>query len=191
MAGDEQMSKIAQQLGDKVQKETSGAAGQVAKKMSSAGMMPKELLGLTDSMVEGIYGQAYRLYNTGKYREAGQLFRLLVMLSSTEAKYAMGLAACLHMTKDFKAAIEAYMLCSVIDPGSPVPHYHASDCYLQMKDRLSAIISLDLAARACGEKPEFKTLKDRAQMTIQSLKKEIEQDRANPPAEDANKEEKK
>lgn len=184
MAGEEQMSKIAQDLGTRIQKETEGAAGEVAKKLSTSGMMPKELLGLNDSMIEGIYGQAYRLYNTGKYREAGQLFRLLVMLSSTEAKYVMGLAACLHMIKDFKGAVEAYMLCSVIDHESPIPHYHASDCYLQMKDRMSAIISLELATRCCGDKPEFKTLKDRAQMTIASLKKDIEKDRANPPAEE-------
>ena len=183
MKGDQQMGKIAQDLGDKIQKEAAGPAGQVAKKMSSAGMMPKELLGLNDAMIEGIYGQAYRLYNTGKYREAGQLFRLLVMLSSTEAKYAMGLAACLHMIKDFKAAVEAYMLCSVIDSTSPIPHYHASDCYIQMKDRLSAIISLEMAKRSCGDKPEYKTLKDRAQMTILSLKKEIEKDQAKPQAE--------
>lgn len=182
MAG-EQMGKIAQDLGNKIRKETAGPAEQIAKKMSSSGMMPKELLGLNDAMIEGIYGQAYRLYNTGKYREAGQLFRLLVMLNATEAKYAMGLAACLHMIKDLKAAVEAYMLCSVIDPQSPIPHYHASDCYIQMKDRLSAVISLELAARACGDKQEYKTLKDRAQMTILSLKKEIENDRANPKAE--------
>lgn len=183
MAGDQQMGKIAQDLGSKIQKEAAGPAGQIAKKMAGAGLMPKELLGLNDAMIEGIYGQAYRLYNTGKYREAGQLFRLLVMLNTTEAKYVMGLAACLHMIKDMKAAVEAYMLCSVIDPASPIPHYHASDCYIQMKDRLSAIISLELAIRACGDKPEYKTLKDRAQMTIVSLKKEIESDRAGPQEE--------
>lgn len=180
MAGDQQMGKIAQDLGNKIKKETSAPAEQIVKKMTAAGMMPKELLGLNDAMIEGIYGQAYRLYNTGKYREAGQLFRLLVMLNSTEAKYCMGLAACLHMIKDMKAAVEAYMLCSVIDPSSPIPHYHASDCYIQMKDRLSAIVSLELATRACGDKKEFKTLKDRAQMTILSLKKEIEIDRSKP-----------
>jgi len=176
MAG-ENLGKVAQDIANKVHKEKQEVAGKVNKKMMGTGLMPKEVLGLNDSMIEGIYGQAYRLYNTGKYREAGQLFRLLVMLSSSEAKYAMGLAACLHMIKDYRAAIDAYMICSVIDAASPIPHYHASDCYLQMKDRLSALISLELTVRACGDKPEYKTLKDRAQMTIDTLRKEVERDK--------------
>jgi len=61
----------------------------------------KDLLGLNEQVVEGIYGQAYRLYNAGKYKEASQLFRLLVVLNGTEAKYSMGLAACFHMMKEY------------------------------------------------------------------------------------------
>ncbi|NGX43339.1 MAG: hypothetical protein K940chlam7_01634, partial [Chlamydiae bacterium] len=55
---------------------------------------------------------------------------------------------------------------------SPIPHYHASDCYIQMKDPISAIISLEMAVKRSGNKPEYKTLKDRAMMTIESLKEE-------------------
>ena len=169
----QQVGKVAKDLGKHL-KETVGE-----EKLKESGkkfrrLMPKEFMGLSDSMVEGIYGQAYRLYNTGKYREAGQLFRLLIMINGTEAKYAMGLAACLHMLKDYKAASEAYMLCTAIDANNPIPHYHASDCYMQMKDKISALISLELAIRQCGEKPEFKMLKDRALMTIQSLKNDLQ-----------------
>lgn len=169
----QQVGKAAQELGKQL-KETMGEEklNQANKQMSR--LMPKEFMGLSDAMIEGIYGQAYRLYNTGKYREAGQLFRLLIMVNGTEAKYAMGLAACLHMLKDFKAAAEAYMLCTAIDAHNPIPHYHASDCYIQMKDKLSALVSLELAVQQCGDKPEYKTLKDRAQMTIQSLKKDLQ-----------------
>src|ERR1700733_3616408 len=77
-------------------------------------MIPKRIMGLSDAMVEGIYGQAYRLYNTGKYKDASQLFRLLIMLNSTEGKYAMGLGACFHMLKEYKNAISTYSICGVI-----------------------------------------------------------------------------
>ncbi len=40
----------------------------------------KDALGLSDAIVEGIYAQAYRLYNTGKYQEVTDLFRMLVIL---------------------------------------------------------------------------------------------------------------
>lgn len=136
------------------------------------GTSPKDALGLTDAMVEGVYGQAYRLYNTGKYKEAIQIFRLLVMINSTEPKYAMGLAACFHMAKDYKTAVNAYAVVGVIDPDNPISFYHASDCFIQMGDPVSALISLEMAIKRAGDKPEFKTLKDRAIMTAENLKKE-------------------
>jgi type III secretion system low calcium response chaperone LcrH/SycD len=135
------------------------------------GASPKDALGLTDAMVEGVYGQAYRLYNTGKYKEAIQIFRLLVMINSTEPKYAMGLAACFHMAKDYKTAVNAYAIVGVVDPDNPISFYHASDCFIQMGDPTSALISLDMAIKRAGEKPEFKTLKDRAMLTADNLRK--------------------
>lgn len=138
------------------------------------GASPKDALGLTDAMVEGVYGQAYRLYNTGKYKEAIQVFRLLMMINSTEPKYAMGLAACFHMSKDYKTAVNTYSIVGIIDPENPISFYHASDCFMQMGDPVSALVSLEMAIKRAGDKPEFKTLKDRATLTVESLKKEVE-----------------
>lgn len=145
----------------------------LASKVAGKGVTPKDAMGLDDQMIEGIYAQAYRLYNTGKYKEASQLFRLLIMLNGAEPKYALGLAACFHMSKDYETAAEAYNNCGVIDPHNPIPHYHASDCYLHMGDKVSAIIALEMAVKRSGSKPEFVQLKDRALMTIESLKQEI------------------
>jgi type III secretion system low calcium response chaperone LcrH/SycD len=171
----EQIKKAAEQLGTKV-KERDTPDNRV--KMSLArvvkkGATAKEMLGLTDAMVEGIYGQAYRLYNTGKFREANQLFRLLIMINPTESKYVMGLAAGFHMLKEYKSAADCYQIVGVIDPQNPIPLYHSSDCYLQMGDPASALISLQMAVKRSGDKPEFKILKDRALMTIESLQKDI------------------
>jgi type III secretion system low calcium response chaperone LcrH/SycD len=140
---------------------------------SQGGVTPKEAMGLTDGMVEGMYGQAYRLYNTGKYADAIQLFRLLIMLNPTDAKYTLGLAACMHMLKEYRNAIELYTMCAALDPVSPLPLYHLSDCYLQIKDKFSALVSLEMTVKRAGEKTEYKVLKDRAQLTIESLRKDL------------------
>jgi len=129
--------------------------------------------GLSDEMVEGIYSQAYVLYNTGKYKEASQIFQMLLMLGPTTPKFSMGLAACFHMLKDYAAAVKIYTILSLIDSKNPIPFYHASDCYLQMKDLLSAVMMLKMAVKASGEKPEFRLLKERSSMMIESLSKEI------------------
>ncbi|CCB92069.1 type III secretion specific chlamydia chaperone 2 [Waddlia chondrophila 2032/99] len=170
----EQAKKAIESLGTGVGKSSGKGISKLSKDALMQQMLPKNALGLSDAMVEGLYSQAYRLYNTGKYKDASQLFRLLIMIDSSEAKFSMGLAACFHMMKEYSNAISTYSLCGIIDPGSPIPHYHASDCYIQMKDFLSAIISLEMAIKRAGEKPEYQSLKDRALMTIESLKKEAE-----------------
>ena len=168
-----QIKKATQELGATLGKEKAKDFQNVADKVVRQGMMPKDMMGLSDAMVEGIYGQAYRLYNTGKYKDASQLFRLLIMLNSTESKYAMGLAACFHMLKEYKNAVSTYAICGVIDPENPIPHYHASDCYVHMKDTVSALISLEMAVKRAGDKEEYQMLKDRALLTIDALKKEM------------------
>lgn len=149
----------------------------LSREAMSQQILPKNMLGMSDAMVEGLYSQAFRLYNTGKYKDASQLFRLLIMLDSTEPKFVMGLAACLHMMHEYQNAINTYALCGIIDPESPVPHYHASDCYIQMKDYISAIISLEMAVKRAGAKPEYQSIKDRALITIKSLRKEAKMDK--------------
>ena len=170
-----QIKKAVEEVGSSIGKEKTQEFQKVADKVVHQGVMPKDVMGLSDAMVEGIYGQGYRLYNTGKYKDASQLFRLLIMLNSTEPKYSMGLAACFHMLKEYKNAVSTYAICGVIDPENPIPHYHASDCYVHMKDPVSALISLEMAVKRAGDKPEYQTLKDRALLTIEALKKEIDQ----------------
>lgn len=174
MQGEQQQIKqAAGAVGGKVKETTAANVDKTVKQVTNSGKTTKDALGLTDAMVEGIYGQAYRLYNTGKYRDACQIFRLLLMINATEVKYAMGFAACFHMLKEYDAAVGAYNMVTVIDPNNPIPFYHISDCYIKLGDPLSAKVALDMAVKRAGEKPEFRTIKDRALMTIEGLKKEL------------------
>lgn len=149
------------------------AFGEVAKKVFTQGMNPKDAMGVSNSVLESIYAQAYRLYNTGKYIDAVHLFRMLVIMNATEPKYILGLAACFHMLKEYDNAIQTYTTCSVIDAQNPVPYYHCSDCFIQMKDYISAMISLEMTIKHAGEKPEFARIKERAQMSLESLKNQL------------------
>lgn len=174
MKGDPQrVKRAAEAVGEEVGDQTSVKMEGMAGEMLQKGQIPKDLLGINEAMMEGIYGQAYRLYNTGKYRDACQLFRLLIMLNASESKYTMGLAACFHMLKEFRNAVGTYAICGMLDPENPIPHFHASDCYIQMGDMMAALIALQMAVKRSGNKEQYATLKDRALLTIQSLKKEI------------------
>lgn len=170
----EQLKKAAQELAQKLGADEEGSIKSAVKKVAKEAIVPKDMLKLSDQYVEGIYGQAYRLYNTGKYVEAGKLFQLLIMINSLEPKYLLGLAACFHMLKDYKNAVQTYTICSLLDPESPIPHYHCSDCYICIGDPLSAMVCLDLAIKRAGNKPEYQVLSDRSKLTLESLQKEVD-----------------
>ena len=147
----------------------------IARRLLDREEIPKEALGYTDEMVDSMYAQAYRLYDTGRYKDALKMFRLLVVIDAKEFKYTMGVAACHHMMKEFRSAIQIYTICSLIDGQSPIPYFHMADCSLNMKDKLSAHIVLGMAVKRAGDKPEFKMLKDKALLMIASIEKELDQ----------------
>ncbi len=136
-------------------------------------MLPKDAMGLNDEMIEGMYSFGYRLYNTGKYEQAVQLFRLLVMFDPSQPKFAMGLGACFHMMKDYENAATTYVLCSIIDPLNPLPHYHASDCYVQLNQPENAVIALQLSIDRCNGKEEFRLIKERAQLSLDAINEQL------------------
>lgn len=138
-------------------------------KVLQEGKSPREAMGLSEPMMEGIYGYGYRLYNTGKYLQAIQLFRLLVMLDPTSTKYLFGLAAAYHMNKDWLTAGMCYSLTSLIDPKSPLPFFHASDCYYRIQDLNMAKQCLESCLRACQGHPENEIIQQRAQFMLQQL----------------------
>lgn len=137
------------------------------------GMLPKDAMGLSNEMIESMYNFAYRLYNTGKYEQASQIFRLLIMLNPVESRFMMGLAASYHMRKDYFNAATCYTICSILDPRDPLPHYHVSDCYIESGNLELARRELEVCI-LCAEKfPVFAAIKDRAQMTMQALEEKI------------------
>lgn len=168
-----QVNKSAEKVAEKMSQEVGKKMEAAAENVMQKGILPKDAMGMDDQMLEGIYGQAYRLYNTGKYAEAGQIFRLLIMANSMEPKYTMGLSASFHMLKEYQYAVDGYTLCSIIDPDNPIPQYHAADCYIHLGDKMSAAAALKMAIKRAGERPEFHTLVDRAKLMIESLKNEI------------------
>lgn len=138
-----------------------------------SGIMPKQVLKFSDQTMEAIYGQAYNLYNQGKYKDASYIFRLLMMLDYLNSKYSLGLAACLHRMKDYKQAANVYLMCGMLDPKNPIPHYHAADCYIQLNAPLLAVFALDMCINAAKDQPQYDTIKQRAELMKEALDKQV------------------
>lgn len=141
----------------------------------TTGKVPHDAMGFSSKRMEEIYAHAYRLYNTGIYVEASRLFRLLMILNPQDVRYYLGLAACLHMRKEYSDAAQAYIVCSILDMNNPIYMFHASDCFVQIRDRLSALLVLEQAVQKAGNQPEYQVLKERALLMIENLQKEFAQ----------------
>lgn len=163
------VQETSEMIGKKKGEGFIAAAGKPTQRANSI----KDILGVTDENAESVYGQAYILYNSGRYNDAGEVFRLLIMLNAIEPKYTMGLAACYHMLKEYSAAAAMYNLVTIIDPTTPLPFFHASDCYLQLGDKISAAIMLEMAIKRAANRAEYATLLQRATITLEALKKEL------------------
>lgn len=136
------------------------------------GQSPQEAIGLSPEYVEGMYSFAYRLYTTGKYEQAAQLFRMLVLLNPMESRFLLGLAAAYHMKKDYENASQTYMLCSAVNPQDPVPYFHASDCFMALQEWKTAYNALIICIDKCGKKPEYKDVKNRAEASKEMIEEQ-------------------
>ncbi len=91
-----------------------------------------EGLEMSAASKEEIYALAYRLYENGKYDEAGQLFRLLTFADLTASKHWMGLGAAYQMLKEYEEAAAAYAAAALTDANNPYAPLHGAECLLEL-----------------------------------------------------------
>ena len=129
----------------------------------------------TDKDLETLYDRGYRLYNSGRYKDAAQFFFLIQIAHPTEPRYAMASAATYHMMKEYEGAINLYKIASILDPSDPTAEYHRADCYLKKFDLMGAWIALTMCIKRCEGKPEHEMLKERAQALLNSLDAQLKE----------------
>jgi type III secretion system low calcium response chaperone LcrH/SycD len=108
-----------------------------------AGATIKDLKGVSDDTLEGMYALAYRFYRNGQLDEAETFFRFLCLYDFYNADYALGLAAVLHLKRDYDRAIGIYAVAQTLNLQDDRPMFHVGQCHL-------ALGKLDLA-RDCFE----------------------------------------
>jgi len=138
----------------------------------SKGIMPKQILNLDDETLEGLYSQAFMLYNQGKYKDASYIFVVLMLLDPNQFKFQLGAAACLHRLGKYEKAAQVYLLCSALEQQNPLPHFHAADCYIKMQAFPLAEMCLKNAITCCGDKPEHALIKERAILMLKACEQE-------------------
>ena len=99
----------------------------------------KDIHGIPQSTMDGIYSYAYEFYQQGKLKEAETFFRFLSIYDFYNTDYVMGLAAVYQLTKRYEKATELYALAFVLAKDDYRPLFHAGQCNLMMKKASAAL----------------------------------------------------
>ncbi|MEG0036821.1 MAG: SycD/LcrH family type III secretion system chaperone [Victivallaceae bacterium] len=129
----------------------------------------QDILGLSNTVLEEIYTMAYSFYSQGKYYEAIGLFQVLAASKPGSYKYMLGLSSCLHQLKMYDEAAFGFFLAFDNDPTNPIPAYYIADTFLKSDRPEEAQDFIDITLKVCGNKPEYKMLKERCQVMLEAI----------------------
>lgn len=90
-----------------------------------------------------LYSLGFNLYQREDYFTSKQIFQRLVLSRPHEKKFWMALGACHQMTRQFEEALESWAMASFIENEDPLPHFHATECYLALESLDDAYLALE------------------------------------------------
>ena len=123
--------------------------------------------------MEELYALASSLYDKGQFYEAGEFFQELFHLDPLSYKICYGFGATAQQTEEWYKAISLYAYAAENKPDAPEPLYFSAECAIQIGKEAGAADLYRKAAALCGDKAEYKELKERSQALAASLEKRI------------------
>lgn len=175
----EMMKKLIQEVVDKLDLEVPESDrkkfAEMMVQIFDKGSPPQEVVGFSNDMIEYIYNYGYRLYNMGNYKNARDVFLGLIRFKPNEARFFLALAASHHRLNEYDKAVDYYLVYGGLEPNNPIPYYYMYDCYYQTGLVDDALICLLEVIRRCNDNPIYAKMKERSQLMLDNLKKEIEE----------------
>lgn len=162
---DPDVKAIIERLGDEIPPKAVPLIQNAIAKIES-NVSIEDALGLTPEIIEVIYKHGYHLYQSGKFREALNVFNLLHFFNPTENRYIFSIAACHHQSKNYLEAAAYYMIYEINDQKNPLPFFHLYDCFIHADHPSLARNALDEALRLAKLDPKHHELKGRIEMEL-------------------------
>lgn len=170
---EEQIEQTIQKMQKKHPEQDVNAHREMLTKIFVEGEAPYKALGITKDFLEFVYAHAGNIFNSGKYDEAIQLYKLLQVYDGQDPRYSMALAACYHRKKEYQKAIDMYMVTYLIDKESFAPFYHMSDCFIQLNQPAAASVVLYKVLDLTANRTDIDPIRERVKLTIESLKPQL------------------
>ncbi|ARZ02134.1 type III secretion system translocator chaperone SicA [Yersinia ruckeri] len=135
------------------------------------GVTFKDIHGIPESTMQGIYAYAYEFYHQGKLDEAETFFRFLSIYDFYNSDYVMGLAAVYQLKKRYDKATELYALAFMLAKDDYRPLFHAGQCNLMLKKTSAALHCFESTVNSTTD-PE---LKQKAQAYLSALTQNLQE----------------
>lgn len=90
-----------------------------------------------------LYELGFNLYRTKEFVHAESIFRKLVVMKPLDKNHWQGLASSIQMQKRYHDALTPWSMYAFIDPKCPIPHFHAAECLLAIKDYTDCLKAIE------------------------------------------------
>lgn len=100
----------------------------------SNGATLKDLKGIPDHMMDGVYAYAYDFYQKGRLDEAESFFKFLCVYDFHNPEYTMGLAAVYQLKEMYTQATELYSIAYTQSENNDLrPIFYSGQCHLALR----------------------------------------------------------
>lgn len=137
------------------------------------GVPPKDVLGMSESMVEKYYTTGYHYYQSGKFKDALTSFTFLRFLDGMDMRFTLAIAATHHRLKEYDKAICNYLIFYGSDTSNPLPYYYMFDCFKNMNQLELARRALILAKKIAEKDPKYAVVLGRINLDINHYNSEV------------------
>ena len=98
------------------------------------------------------YANASALYQVGDYRRAEAIFISLIEIEPLNANYWFGFGSCLQMRRDYREALSAWRMASLLNDLDPICHFHAAECCFSLNKINEGLSALKAAQKRTRDK---------------------------------------
>lgn len=138
-------------------------------RISSCESSMQEELGISDEALEAMYFVGYTKYRNKRYKEAADIFLLIVSINPYLYKAVFALASAKQMLREYQAAVFFYYLAAPLEPENPMPLFHVAECFLALKERELAKDTLKSVTELKNVLPEHESYIERAKVVLENL----------------------
>ncbi|MDY7578375.1 type III secretion system translocator chaperone SicA [Herbaspirillum sp. RTI4] len=111
----------------------------------------KDVRGVSDDLMSGLYAYAYKFYEQGRLDEAETFFRFLCLYDFYNPEYAMGLAAVHQLKKEYQKAVDVYALAFALGNNDYRAMFYVGQCNLSLRKPAKAKQCFDLVIQNCSD----------------------------------------